>query len=764
MTRQLPVELTTFVGRRKELAEGRRMLRAARLVTVVGPGGVGKTRLAQRLARQVERSFGHGVLWVELGAQRDPASVAGQVAAALGVEPQGQPVLEAVATYLTSRRLLLVLDNCEHLVDACRELITRLLRDAADLRVVATSRQPLKVTGEHVMSLEPLAVPTSEEVATGGLRHVEAVALLVDRARAVDGSFHLDSGNAEPISRLVRALDGIPLAIELAAARLRVLSVGQLVERLDDRFGLLSAGPRATAPRHQTLRALIEWSYDLCSPEEQVLWARMSVFDGGADLAAVESVCDEPGGSIPEALAGLVDKSVLTVTEIEGTVRYRMLETLREYGAERLAERSETDVVRNRHLDYFLAVAQESRAAWFGPDQLELLTRTTTDLGNLRGAFDLALRRPGKSTAALELASAVAWYWRAAGALDEGARWFERALGNEQADAQAASPVLLRALCDAVILCSERNDVEGAGAIGQRAVSVPAPEPTPADRAARHLARAFLATVTGDYALALAENHRALREFQAAGDTLREFEALYGIAILTIVLERPAEAATFLEEAMRLCDANDERFMRRDALGFYGGLQGTLGAYQEGIAALRASLTAWPVLHPVHAANAFYSIAKIHAVTDEKSRAAVLLGVRVRIWDEFGFAISPFDTEGGLDVFGNQLSEAIGETAFRSAYDEGYAMNLDSAVQFALGQETTSRPRHQTGGTSPLSKREQQVAELVARGLSNKEVAETLVISQRTAEGHVAKVMDKLGVNSRKQVATCFASRESSQE
>ena len=245
---------------------------------------------------------------------------------------------------------------------------------------------------------------------------------------------------------------------------------------------------------------LIDWSYELCSPAEQALWARMSVFDGGAELEAVESVCGELDQPTLELLAGLVDKSIVTVSQTDGRVRFRMLETIREYGAERLAERGETELMRDRHLDYCLALSRESRAAWFGPDQLELLARTTADLGNLRVAFDHALSQPGKSTAALELASAMAWYWQPAGALDEGARWFARALGDEQADAADASPTRLRALADAVNLCAERNDVEAALPIGRRAVSLPTPEPTPADRAARHLARAHLATVTGDHA------------------------------------------------------------------------------------------------------------------------------------------------------------------------------------------------------------------------------------------------------------------------
>ena len=243
------------------------MVRAARLVTLVGPGGVGKTRLAQRLAHQVTRVFRDGVVWVELAGQHDPASVPTEVAAALGVETGSLPTKEALTAFLAPRELLLVLDNCEHLVGACAELVTSLLGEALELRVVATSREPLRVPGEHLMNVDPLSVPTPDEAATGEVARFESVALLADRARAVDPGFRVDAANAEVVGRLCQQLDGIPLAIELAASRLRVLSVGQLADRLGDRFDVLTAGPRTVAPRHQTLRGLVDWSFDLCSPE-----------------------------------------------------------------------------------------------------------------------------------------------------------------------------------------------------------------------------------------------------------------------------------------------------------------------------------------------------------------------------------------------------------------------------------------------------------------------------------------------------------------
>jgi predicted ATPase/DNA-binding CsgD family transcriptional regulator len=759
MSRGLPVELTSFVGRRKELAEGRRMLRSARLVTVAGPGGVGKTRLAGRLAHQVQRLFPDGVVWVGLATQQDPAALASEVATALEVETQGQPAQDALAAYLRSRELLLVLDNCEHLAEACAELVTGLVRDASRIRVLATSRRPLRVTGEHVMSVEPLAVPSAEEAESGAIRHVEAVALLADRARSVDRAFRVGPDNAEVVSRLVRRVDGIPLAIELAAARLRALSVNELVERLDDRFGVLTTGSRVAPPRHQTLRGLVDWSYSLCSPPEQQLWARMSVFDGGADLAAVVAVCGDLEVATYEILAGLVDSSVLSVAKVEGRDRYRMLETIREYGAERLAARGEADRVRARHFDHYLALARESRAAWFGPDQLDLVARTTTDLGNLRAAFDHALGQSGEHSAALHLASALVWYWLPAGAIDEGLRWFNQALAHER----AASPALLRALADALQLCSELVDMEALARLGRRAVALPTPEPTPADRAARHYAQAVLAVTTDDYEGALAAYSRALAECQAAGDLRMQADILFDIAVFRQVQGRLSEAAAVLEEIIELCDAHGERFKRRFVLEFYGYLQAHPEGYQKALAALRAALTAWPVVQPLHVANTLYTISKTHASGGEDRPAAVLLGARVRIGHDFGLRQAPYEDE-DFDEFGKRLTESLGETQFRTAYEQGYAMSAEEAVRFALGEEPVETAASSAHGDQPLSRRERQVAALLARGLSNKEIAEELVISPRTAEGHVAKVMDKLGVHSREDVAARIVASPIGQE
>ena len=575
-------------------------------------------------------------------------------------------------------------------------------------------------------------------MAAGGVGHVEAVALLVDRARAVDAGFRVGfAANAEVDQPAVSVrLDGIPLALELAAARsaecCRSVQPGGR-DGSADRFGLLSTGrlapPHCRATRPFAER-VIDWSHELCSPAGAGavgpavgVRSRRGRPRGGASRCAAS-----PGWARPcEPLAGLADKSVVTVSENDGRVRFRMLETIREYGAEMLAEGGETELMRDRHRDHYLASARKAQEEWFGPDQLDLLARTTTDLGNLRAAFDRTLSLPDDRTAALELASAVSWYWEPAGALDEGARWFARALGDEQADAADASPTRLRTLADAVHLCAVRNDADAALPLGRRAAALPTPEPTAADRAARHLAQAHLATVTGNHDGALASDHQALREFRAAGNLLKQVEVLQGIATITDVLGRPTEAAAALEQAIRLCDSRGERFERRAAMQYYGFVHLGLGRYEQAFSALRASLTAWPVLRPNNVAQALWAIAKTHAALDHGGPAAVLLGARVRIRDDFGYALSPYTNE-SFEAFERRLSGAIGRQTFLTAFDAGYAMPLESAVRFALGEEEIpARRPAPAAGVSQLSKRLQQVAELMARGQSNKEIAAELI-------------------------------------
>lgn len=382
----LPTAYTTFVGRRRDIAEIRRRLADVRLLTLTGVGGVGKTRLALEVAAAARKGFADGVWLVDLAPVQDPATVAEVTATALGMpDLSARPAVEQLAAYLAERQCLILLDNCEHLVDACAALADALLSAAPGLRVLATSRQTLDLAGEHVFTVAPLSVPD------------EAVELLRDRAAAHRPEFDVTDANRAAVTRLCTRLDGLPLAIELAAARLRTLTVDQVTDRLEDRFALLTGGSRAARPRQRTLRALIDWSYELCTPAERLLWNRLSVFAGGFGLDAAEGVCADAADAMVEGISRadvldlldrLVAQSVVLITEREGQPRYWLLETIRQYGAEKLAESGEGDRVRVLHRDFHRGLAERIADGWYGPGQEEGLARLRAEHGNLRIALE----------------------------------------------------------------------------------------------------------------------------------------------------------------------------------------------------------------------------------------------------------------------------------------------------------------------------------------------------------------------------------------
>src|SRR5215472_15259668 len=365
----LPTELTSIVGRRGELAAVRQLLAASRLVTLTGPGGVGKTRLALRAAAGVRRAFRDGVWLVQLDQLRDEALVAQAVAGALGLQDRaGYIPAAALAEYLAGRQLLLVLDNCEHLVDAAAELADQLLRAAAGLRVLANSRESLTIDGETVLAVPPLPVPESGQPLTAaGLGVFPAAQLFAERAAQVVPGFAVTEANAAAVAGICGRLEGMPLAIELAAARLPVLSAEQIEERLGDRLGLLTRGGRTRPDRQRTLRASIEWSYELCTRAERLLWARCSVFAGGFELDAAEGICAGDrlaAGRVLDLLAGLAGKSILSAEHRAGAVRYRLPEPLREFGQERLRESGEATALRRRHRDWHEQLAWQVDTDW----------------------------------------------------------------------------------------------------------------------------------------------------------------------------------------------------------------------------------------------------------------------------------------------------------------------------------------------------------------------------------------------------------------
>ena len=428
----LPVDVTSFVNRRHELAEVRQTLSVSRLVTLTGPGGIGKTRLALRVAAGVGRTFRDGVWLVDLGSLDNGSLIAETVASTLGIRHHSSEApFDVLSDRLAGQHLLLVLDSCEHLVDAVATLAVTLLQSAPKLWILATSREPLRVSGEHVMTVPPLSVPDPDKpIAIEALESYHALDLFAQRAAAVVPTFKVSQENASTISRICQRLDGLPLAIELAAVQLRALSAEQIQERLDHRFRLLTAGRRAAPARQQTLRALLDWSFDLCTPAQQDLWARLSVFSGGVDLAAAEEVCSGDGiprEAVADLVTHLVDKSVLVREERGHRVWYRLPELVREYGRERL-EGARTERVLRRHRDYYVRLAERAEAEWFGPHQVEWWGRLRRELPNLRTALEFSCTRPDQAQAGLRIAAALRVYWISTGIVSEGRRWLDRLL------------------------------------------------------------------------------------------------------------------------------------------------------------------------------------------------------------------------------------------------------------------------------------------------------------------------------------------------
>ena len=442
----LPAQLTSFVGREKEMAEIKQSLTEHRLVTLTGSGGAGKSRISLQVASNSFERFSSGIWFVELAPLTDPDLIPQTILTAVGIQTiQGHTALESLIDFLREKNSLLILDNCEHLIEACARLVEALLNTAPNLKILASSREALGVKGEQAWRIPSLSAPDIKHIpATDQLLQYEAVRLFIDRALLVQPHFVVTNENAPAIAKICHRLDGIPLAIELAVARLRTLSAEQIAVRLDDRFHLLTGSTRAALPRQQTLRALIDWSYDLLSKNERTMICRLAVFSGGWTLETAEQVCSDENikpDDILDLLDHLVDKSLVIVETRQGQeTRYRYLETVRQYAREKLTERGESDSNRVRHLAYFLRWVGEIEPGLRGPQQVELLNRLENDLDNLRVAMEWS--RDSDPESGLQLASMLKWFWHLCGLFEEGSGWLENLLASSIKSVTKIDPLL----------------------------------------------------------------------------------------------------------------------------------------------------------------------------------------------------------------------------------------------------------------------------------------------------------------------------------
>ncbi|MEU9880913.1 ATP-binding protein [Streptomyces phaeochromogenes] len=741
----LPAALTTFVGRRRDLTEVRRRLGTTRLLTLTGAGGVGKTRLALEVAAASATDFTDGVWLVDLAPVRDPASVANATATALGVPDLGtRPVIDQLAAFLRRRGPLIVLDNCEHLVDACAELAHRLLSASPGLRILTTSRQALGIYGEHVFAVSPLAPD-------------DAVELLRDRTTAVRPEFRITDGNRAQVLRLCDGLDCLPLAIELTASRLRTLTVDEALSRLEDRFGLLANGSRVARPHQRTLRALIDWSHELCTPAERLLWNRLSVFADDFGLGAAEAVCAGDGigrGEVFDLLDRLVVQSVVLPCEREGLPRYRLLETIRRYGRERLAESGEEQRIRRRHHAFYLALAERIADGWYGPGQLESLTRMRAEYANLRAALD---QGGGEPQATLALAAALRFHWCEGGFLGEGRRRLDQAL----AAASGPTPARARALWVAAWVAVLQRDHEAAYKWLDEAAEL-------GERLADRVVCAHVTGLRGTLALfggRLEEAVSLLEEAVAAHKgTDEEIGAVYALILLATAQSHLGDPRTTqtCRQAVALAEEHDERLVRAHAqwtLGYDAWMRGDL---KEAALMIRTALeNEHGFTDYLRVALMLEQLAWVTAAGGDHQQAGRLLGAARALWQDIDTTISTFGPH--MAEQHAQCEEGIVRALGPAAYEEllvegGNHRCPDDAIAFAL--RTEHEPTVTAAAPSPLTRREREVAALVAKGMSNRQIASALGRSPRTVDGHLENILAKLGFGSRARIASWWTANQ----
>ncbi|WP_040826076.1 protein kinase domain-containing protein [Nocardia jiangxiensis] len=750
----LPSELTSFINRRSEMAEVKNLLSSSRLVTLTGIGGVGKTRLALRAASAQQRDFADGTWLVELAELSDPALLVDAIAAVLGLrDVPGASLLQVVMRFLATRETLLILDNCEHLVDATAKLADTLLRSCPDLRILATSREALNIAGESVVQVPPLTIPDQDREHTPQrIPRFDAVTLFTDRAVAALPGFQLDERNQSAIAQICARLDGLPLAIELAAARLRSMSPTQILRHLDDRYSLLTHGSRAAPTRQQALRSCIDWSYDLCTAAEQQLWARLTIFAGSFGLTAATQVSGAAltPEDVLDVLSSLVDKSILVREEVGTAVRFRMLETLREYGREKLQESGEYQELRRRHAEWYRELALEAEAEWLSSRQPYWLARLGREKPSLREALEFFIgdRTTESAHAALQIAAALHGFWFFGGLYGEGRSWIERALACPEA---RSIPDRVPALWVDLQLAAAHGDFRTAEASLAEVQSLAERDRSPVIQAYLDHAEGTFALLSGDAASACSSLESAVRRMRSHQESGLFISALTYLGWASEVHGDRERAEEFSRQLLAVTEASGELAYRCAALRGMGVAAWQQGDRDRAQQLIQTALGLCNELNsPVSASFVLQSLAWIVADIDPE-RAAVLMGATDTIWPAGNSAtiISP-DMSPLHRECGETARRALGNRKFAGAFRRGQSMGMDAALAFAVGKDSataTSRP------SELLTNRERQVADLVAQGLSNKQIAAKLVISQRTAQGHVEHILAKLGFNSRVQIA-----------
>jgi len=792
----LPIPLTSFIGRKRELAEVTGSLTSTRMLTLIGAGGCGKTRIALRVAAELNDQYEDGVYWVELARLVDSMLVPQVVVKVLNVvEQPGKPLMETLLNLLGDRQMLLVLDNCEHLLGACAQLVEA-FAGCPNIKVLATSREPLGVIGETLYPVLPLALPAAN-LSVEEIRRVESVQLFVERARSILPTFSLTLDNAEIVSTICRDLDGIPLAIELASARVSVLNVKQIQERLDQCLDLLISTARANE-RHRTLRAAIDWSYDLLSPSERLLLQRLALFACRFRLSTAESVCawgEIQRENVLDLLSSLVSKSLVVAETLQGSeARYRLLETIRQYAQEKLRASGDWVSAHEYYLACFLRLTEEVapklreqyQQLWF--DWLE------TENDNIRAALAWALERQ-RIEAGMRIGTALYSFWQTRAYIREGYAWYERFLHHT--DDRVPLAVHVNALTWSSVMASFLGDTVAATARGQEAVDLceAAGEEGKPLLAVALIGVASGARAAGDYQTTYTIGERLIEVYRELGDLVSLGISIMVLGQVAIALGKHDTARSLLEESMALARAAGDKYRIAVTLNYMGDLARSehqvvdaQSKYEESLSILRELGAASDIPATIH--NLAYAclyqgdLERAHALFYESLEAQRAQANQDGILEGLlGFAALASAT--GLAAASARLYAAavvngrggdsaslwalekleyehyiglararLSDPEFEAEQAEGRTFSMEQAIAYALNLPFGPPKPSQKVIEAPqeLTEREREVVALIARGLSNGQIADELVLSKRTVEHHIANILSGLGFTNRAQI------------
>ncbi len=759
----LPAPTTRFIGREHQIDEIRRLLRSSRLLTLTGAGGCGKTRLALRMAADVSELYVDGVWLIDLAALTEPELVPQSVAQTVGVrDVPGRAVMDMVADHLRNHVSLLILDNCEHVIGTAARLADVVLRGCPGVTILATSREPLRSPGETIWRVPSLSLPPPVGV-SATLEDVlgfESVKLFVDRAQAALPGFAVTPANSAGVQDICWRLDGIPLAIELAAARVRVFGIEQIAARLGDRFRLLTAGARTAMPRQQTLQATVDWSYALLSEAERTVLRRLAVFAGGWTLEAAESVAAGhaiSAGAVLDLLAALIDKSLVVAEHQRASTRHRLLETIRQYARERLEEAGETENARDGHLNWALSLAEECEPQLSGPDAGAAMDRLEAELDNLRTALDWALQ--SRPDAALRLGGALGWFWWGRDYHGEGRRWLDRALAANG----EPTPRRMKALHAAGWLAHHQRDLAEARALLEESLAIARDVGDLGGVAWALHCLGRVAYFENEPAAARSLGEQSLTVAQEVGDASLIAWAHHLLGLAAYIADDDPTARVHYERSLAIRRAL--RFHEGEGilvilLGLVAARQGNLvearALYREGLAKIRELLGPWGLAMPLAA------LSHVAAGNGQPARAVRLGATATRLRDAYQTPliplIEPFLAQ-GLDV----ARHALGELTYARAWAEGQAMSLETAIAEALAVDiapvtAAATPDNQAKAAvfDKLTPTELQVLRQLIGGSTTKEIAAELVVAISTVDRHITHIYNKLGARNRAE-ATAIA-------